>query len=145
MCVKYIRFKHTAKPHMPAPSKKVLIKYIHLKETTNPKLNFHRLEDFEYKKTIFVHYTYDHLVKQIKTLCPEGFQCVHPLALHHEVSWDMRHEQHQLHRPIDQLDYALLNWRKSPPTPVCVEIESPAELQCSGESKVLLAQAPPLD
>ena len=130
---------------MPARSKKVLIKYIHIKETTNPKVDFHRMEDFEYKKTIFEHFSYDHMVEQVKELCPEGFRCVHPLALHHEISWDMRHEQHRLYRPIDQLDYALLNWRTTPPTPVCVEIETPAELQCDAEPKSLLARAPSLD
>jgi hypothetical protein len=130
---------------MPAHSKKVLIKYIHMKETTNPKVDFHRIEDFEYKKTIFEHYSYDHMVEQVKELCPEGFQCVHPLALHHEISWDMRHEQHRLYRPIDQLDYALLNWCKTPPTPVCVEIETPAEMRCDAAPKTLLARAPPLD
>lgn len=130
---------------MPAPGKKVLIKYIHIKETTNPKLDFHRMEDYEYKKTIFEHYSYDHLVDQVKEFCPEGFKCVYPLALHHEISWDMRHEQHRLYRPIDILDYALLNWRKTPPTPVCVEIETPAELRRDEGPRALLAQAPSLD
>jgi hypothetical protein len=104
------------------PIKRAMIKYIHLKEGLNPNFNLHKLEDYEYKRTIFCHNSFDHLVATVQDLCPEGFKCVQPLALHHEIIWCMNSEREQLYRPIDRTDYCAINWAKHPVTPICVEI-----------------------
>ena len=128
----------------PYMRKRVLIKYIHLSDTTNPKINTHTLEQYEYKKTIFEHSSYEHMVSQVKALCPPEFQCVYPVALHHEIIWTLGKEQDKIYRPIDAVDYDLINWRRHPVTPVCVEIMRAAELTAAEGPVALLAAAPPL-
>ena len=132
-------------PIQPYMHKKVLIKYIHINETTNPKISTHTLAQYEYKKTIFEHRNYEDMVKQVRELCPPGFQCMYPLALHHEIIWSLGKEQDTIFRPIDTVDYNLINWRQHPATPVCVEIMRTDEISASVGPVSLLAAAPSLN
>ena len=101
---------------------KAMIKYIHLKQGLNPNFNQHKIEDYELKRTIFTHTSYADMVEQVNGYCPSDFKCINPLALHHEILWYMNKEQDRVFCPIDQTDYARINWSKQPITPVCVEV-----------------------
>ena len=104
-------------------TRRVKVKYLHLKDVTKyPNTCMHALKDYEYKTTMFEHYSFDHMVRQVRSFCPEGYKCVYPLALHHEVLWNPRGERDQVHHAIDHKDYLQLNWTTPPVTPVCVEI-----------------------
>ena len=110
-----------------------LVKYIHLKDV-DPFL-LHTTRDYEFYSAVIGHSSYEEMEKRACELCPEGFVCLDPIALHHEVPWKTSLttgkngmvELDQLFRPIDAADYTAIRWGASRDdahsTPICVQIE----------------------
>jgi len=111
-----------------------VVKYIHLKDL-DPEI-LHTVKDYEYRKAIICHDSYDAMVEMVSSRCPDGFTCIHPITLHHEVLWitslvaNPRGEvsTDHLFQPIDSSDYAVIQWNKTadssmPMLSICVQIQ----------------------
>lgn len=109
-----------------------VVKYIHLKDLDHTHL--HNLSDYEYSTAHLTHSDYPDLEAKVHAACPEGFVCVDPIALHHQLLWESSlratHlgviERDNLYHAIDAGDYSDIQWGKTntPPISICVEIEA---------------------
>lgn len=103
-----------------------IVKYIHLKDTVlhhhnHPSTLGTTIQDFEFKRELICHDSYDSMVQAVSDQCPRGFSCVHPITLHHEVLWNaglVANTQGEtavdhLFRPIDSSDYIAVKWNKT--------------------------------
>jgi hypothetical protein len=113
-----------------------VIKYIHIKDEI-PKEALHNLQDYEFAKAETSHSTFQELVNEVHRKCPAGYECIDPVALHHEVVWESSLRLHasgshyviehdQLRHAIDEAEYALLKWtdKSLKPVSLCVHIDS---------------------
>ena len=111
-----------------------VVKYIYLKDLNSKTL--HTVKDYEYRKTIICHDSYDAMVEMVSVQCPVGFTCIHPITLHHEVLWVTslvanpggEVSTDHLFRPIDSSDYDVIQWNKTadstvPMLSICVQIQ----------------------
>ena len=113
------------------------IKYIHLISNATQG-SMHTLADYEFMTMTLVHDSFDGLLELVKTHCPDGYKCLYPLALHHEVLWRIDGETDQLYRPIDTQEYDLINWDRPPFISLCVEIMQTEESRDAAKGPVLL-------
>lgn len=118
---------------------KCMVKFIHL-EDMNPT-HLHTLADYEYSTAYVSHSNYAELETNVHAACPNGFKCIDPIALHHEILWesslkvtpraDGHHvvERDNLFHAIDESDYTDIHWTKPncDPISVCVEIEKQSQ------------------
>ena len=117
--------------------KNASIKYIHLTSDATER-SMLTLEDYEFMTMTLVHDSFDGLLELVKTNCPDGYKCLYPLALHHEVLWRIDGETDQLYRPIDTQEYDLINWDRPPVISLCVEILQTGEFRDAAKGPVLL-------
>ena len=126
-CVEIQRLKHQC-----------TVKYIHMKDGI-PKDTLHNLEDYEFAKADVAHASFQELLDAVHGHCPDHYECVDPVALHHEILWESSlrlnpagtHyvvEHDQLVHAIDEAEYARLKWTVAAMTDkphllsVCVDI-----------------------
>jgi hypothetical protein len=105
----------------PAAENQCVIKYIHLKPTAEPAV-LHDVRDFEYSQTTIRHSTFVELHDEAFKNCPAGFRCIEPIALRHEVLWNLGlrllrdergnfvPERDQLLHALEADEYRLLVW-----------------------------------
>ena len=98
------------------------IKYIHLRPDA-PNCILHDPADFELDQKVVEHSTYDELHNEVFRNCPEGYECIEPIALRHEVLWSLGMnflrdengnlvaERDELHHALEEKEYWTLNWR----------------------------------
>ena len=98
------------------------VKYIHLASIDQSIL--HVATEYELKTVKIEHVTYDGLHKAVFKACPDGFACMEPLALFHEVLWStgirvvegtgecerVQLERDELHHAIEEAEYGKLLW-----------------------------------
>ena len=71
-----------------------------------PTMGLHYLSDYEYARRNIRHSSFAELQAQVVAHCPPGFECVVPMALFHELVWQMRKdEEDHLRRPIFEVKY----------------------------------------
>lgn len=116
---------------------RALIKYIHIKDATRAEA-MHTLADYEHTTARIEHTSFDDLVSKVKENCPSSFQCLYPLALHHEILWTINGERDQVFRPIDEQEYARIDWTVGSVTSLCVEIQASGEPRNAAKGPALL-------
>ena len=106
---------------MCAAKNRCVIRYIHLKPKADPS-DLHDLSDFEYSKETIEHSTYEELHDEAFGKCPPGFRCTEPIALRHEVLWNLGlnlirdesgnyvPERDVLLHALEREEYTLLRW-----------------------------------
>jgi len=96
------------------------IKYIHLRPDATPS-SLHEPSDFELEQKVIEHSTFEELHDMVFRQCPEGYRCIEPIALRHEVLWGMRFlrdengklvaERDQLIHALEEKEYTIIDWR----------------------------------
>jgi hypothetical protein len=64
-----------------------------------PTPPLHNLQDFEFKTAMVRHSSFKELVTGVLLACPQGYRCLRPIALHHELVWGQR-EEDRLFQPL---------------------------------------------
>ena len=73
-------------------------------------MGLHYLSDYEYARSNIRHSSFAELQAQVVAHCPPGFECVVPMALFHELVWQMRKdEEDHLRRPIFEVQEFVFN------------------------------------
>jgi hypothetical protein len=92
---------------------KSMVKYICAEEIEDDIDEFKKAEKIEIE---IAHSTYDELHEKVFQECPEGYQCVEPIALYHEVLWSVgwgktaggKHIRDELHHALERWEYTTL-------------------------------------
>ena len=94
------------------------IKYIHLRPDATPSV-LHEPADFELEQKLIRHSSFQELHNEVFLQCHEGYVCVEPIALRHEVLWSLgmrkdengNFERDELIHALEEKEYRTLNWR----------------------------------
>ena len=93
------------------------------------------------KETKWVfHSSYEELHDEVFKAAPEGYKCVEPIALYHEVLWTVglnaNGVRDELHHALEREEYDMLkpgrahtDWKKKEPLSLCVDIKRGALVQ----------------
>ena len=107
------------------------VKYIFAPPTESPEL--YTAKYFEICTADVLHDKYEGLHAAVFESCPQGYSCIEPLALYHEVLWyhgirngkNITMERDDLHHAINEEEYSVL-WGKGvkvSPVTICVDVE----------------------
>lgn len=109
-----------------------IIKYIYVDDADSIAGNdTDVLSRFERHVAMVSHSDFEELHAAVFFSCPEGFECMEPIALYHEVLWSMGLragkgrcviERDELHHALEEKEYGLLKWSSTPPMSLCVDI-----------------------
>jgi len=96
------------------------------------------------------HSSYEELHDEVFKAAPEGYKCVEPIALYHEVLWhvglNVNGVRDELHHALEREEYDMLrpgracsDWKKKEPLSLCVDIKE-GKL---GQGDLLTSSDPP--
>ena len=83
------------------------IKYIHLRPDASP---YHEPKDFELAQETVEHSSFRELHREVFRRCPNGYMCIEPIALRHEVTWTRAGDEDRLIHALEEKEYKDLDW-----------------------------------